>query len=156
MKRIFQLFILALTTLTFTACVSTATPNLKGKPDNSSTVFIYIPSATGTMDGMSNVYYKLYIDGKLVRGDMSDGEHKRLYLKPGSTKISIVRSHMPAESIVIDLKVDETYFLKVANYLDSGMIQISEMDKENGKKEFGLTRCMKIPETNIIFKDFIE
>jgi hypothetical protein len=156
MKKILLTSLMALIMLTFTACVTKSTPNLRGKPDNTATVFIYIPSATGTMDGMSNIYYELYIDDKHVRGRISDGEHKRLYLRPGSTKLSIVRAHMSPENIVIDLKDDEVYFLKVSNVLDTGMTQFTQMDNETGKQEFALTRCMVIPETDNVFEDFVK
>jgi len=154
MKKLLLTVMSALIMLTLSACVAKSTPNYKGKPAGAATVFVYIPNSVGTMDGISSFYYELFVNGKEVRGRMATGEHKRMYLNPGTAKISITRAHMSSTIVTLDLKADATYYIRATDTLDNGMTQFTQVDNETGKKEFSLTRCMVIPETNNIFSDF--
>ncbi len=149
----FTILLLSLTLLLFTACGSKA-PFVKQEPlADSALVYVYLPSSISDDESTNDSDYNIRFNGRQVMERISSGEYMAFNVKPERVEVSVVRKQIEEKSIVLDLKVGQTYYLKIEDNLDGNSFDFVRVNKRDAYPELmktGLAGSSVESEENII------
>ncbi len=149
----FTILLLSLILLLFTACGSKA-PFVKQEPlADSALVYVYLPSNISDDENQNESDYNIRFNGRQVMERISSGEYMAFNVKPERVEVSVVRKQIEEKSIVLDLKVGQTYYLKIEDNLDGNNFDFVRMNKRDAYPELmktGLAGSSNESEENII------
>lgn len=102
-------------------------------------VYVYVAESYGDIESDSYQSYSVRINGKRVGQRLKAGEYTTLDLKPNPAKISATKDQIIEKSLDLDLKIGETYYLKIRDNLERGSFAFEHVSKEIGAKEITKT-----------------
>jgi len=148
------LILLSLTLLLFTACGSKI-PFAKQEPlANSALVYIYLPSHVSGGENDYSSDYNIRFNGRQVKGRISANEYMAFNVKPEQVEIAVVRKQIEKKTIALDLKVGETYYLKIKDNLEGretfDFVRMSVKEANPELMKTGLAGSSVESEENII------
>ena len=152
MKNI-TLFLLTIVLLLVTACSSRVPFAPKEPLKDTSLVYLYVSSDESSGEEMSDPYYSIRINNKLVEDKIRSGEYIAFNLKPNITSISIIRGAIEEKTVQLELKSSQTYYLKARVNLYNDAFDLVEVNKTIGSKEIvktGLAGSTAVEEDNIL------
>ncbi len=147
------LLLLSLAILIFSAC-GAKTPFVKQEPlPKSALVYVYLPANVSDDDATFVSDYNIRFNGRLVMNRISSNEYMAFNVKPEQVEITVVRKQIEKKSITLDLKVGQTYYLKIADNLAGNNFDFLRMNKRDAYPELaktGLSGSTVENEDNII------
>lgn len=152
MKTI-KILLLSLTLLLLTAC-GNKIPFVKQNPlPDSALVYVYLPVNISNDESANESDYNIRFNGRNVMERISSNEYMVFNVKPEEVKISAVRKQIEEKSLTLDLKVGQTYYLKIADNLEGNNFDFVRMNKRDAYPELiktGLAGSSVESEENII------
>ncbi len=100
-----------------------------------SLVYVYAVESYGGVESDAYQNYTMRVNDKRVGERLRGGEYITLDLKPSQVKLSATRAQIEEKSLNLDLKVGETYYLKVTDNLEKGAFSFEHVSKDTGAKE---------------------
>ncbi len=106
---------------------------------SASLVYVYAIESYGDVESDAYQNYTIRVNNKRVGERLRGGEYIALDLKPSQVKLSATRAQIEEKFLNLDLKVGETYYLKVTDNLEKGAFSFEHVSKEIGEKEITKT-----------------
>ncbi|PLY11650.1 MAG: hypothetical protein C0628_09205 [Sulfurimonas sp.] len=108
--------------------------------DNAALVYVYVSSEDGMKETYRNPAYKIGVNGKKAEGYIKDDEYIALDLKTGKINLTATRAEVEEQSIDLDLKAGEIYYLKIRSFSDDfAKFDIVKVKSNVGEKEIAKT-----------------
>lgn len=152
MKKL-TLLLLSLTLLLLTAC-GNKIPFAKQEPLlDSALVYVYLPSHINSGESDYSSDYNIRFNGRQVMERISTNEYMAFNVKPEKVDVSVVRQQIEKKTIALDLKVGQTYYLKIEDNLAGNDFDFVRMNKRDAYPELmktGLAGSSVESEENII------
>lgn len=104
-----------------------------------SLVYVYAVESYGGVESDAYQNYTMRVNDKRVGERLRGGEYMALDLKSTQVKLSATRAQIEEKFLNLDLKVGETYYLKVTDNLEKGAFSFEHVSKEIGEKEITKT-----------------
>lgn len=149
----FKILLLSLTLLLLTACGSKI-PFAKQDPlPNSALVYVYLPVNISDDESANESDYNILFNGRRVMERLSSNEYMAFNVKPEQVEVSALRQQIEKKSVALDLKVGETYYLKIVDNLAGNSFDFVQMNKKDAYPELmktGLAGSSVENEENII------
>lgn len=146
MKKM-KMIIAVIIALFISGCGSKVPFKVQEPLENASLVYIYVITSHGETESSSYQPFSLRINGKRLGERPRIGEYVVLNLKPDYVKFSATRDQTIEESLELNLKAGETYYLKIRDNLEKGAFAFEQVSKEVGAKEItktSLARFIKV------------
>ncbi|OHE05810.1 MAG: hypothetical protein A2513_10805 [Sulfurimonas sp. RIFOXYD12_FULL_33_39] len=134
MKKI-KILITAVSLLLMTGCGSKVPFKESAPVEDASIAYIYMPNYSELADGSSSQNFTIRINDKSVEGRIKSNEYMLFDLKPQKIKFSATRDSIEEKSVTLDLKVGETYYLRIRDNLQNGGFSFENISKEIAKEE---------------------
>ncbi len=148
-----KILTLSLALLLLTACGSKI-PFTKQEPlPNSALVYVYLPPSISDDENTNESDYNIRFNGRQVMERISSNEYMAFNVKPERVEVSVVKKQIEEKSVSLDLKVGQTYYLKIADKLDGDSFEFVRMNKRDAYPELmktGLAGSSVENEDNII------
>lgn len=138
MKKI-KIALAVLVALFVTGCGSKVPFKAQEPVAEAALVYVYVAESYGDIESDSYQSYSVRINGKRVGQRLKAGEYTTLDLKPNPAKISATKDQIIEKSLDLDLKIGETYYLKIRDNLERGSFAFEHVSKEIGAKEITKT-----------------
>lgn len=105
--------------LLVSGCVSKVPFKSEVPLENAALVYVYTTSEIGLNETHREVAYKIAFNGKKTNGLIKSDEYMAFHLKAGNVTLSAIRGDVEEQSIKLDIKAGNTYYIKIKNISDS-------------------------------------
>ena len=139
MKNTLLISLILAITILFTACGTRVPFVQKEIAQKNAMVYIYVSDEIGNDDEISDPSYMIRINGKTTDERIKIKEYVVYELKANETKIAIVRGAVEEQSLKLDLKAANEYYLRVDGNLDGGGFSFTKMSKVDALPEISKT-----------------
>jgi len=148
MKKTLNLFIILITSIFIISC--SKTPFKEEEPlDGTALVYVYVMPDEGINDTNRIPYYEVEINNRYTEGKLYPYEFLKYSLDADKVKISVVRNQIEKQTLNLDIKRGNRYFLKVMSYSDDLLRYKFELVPEKqALKEIIETKYAKYEENN--------
>lgn len=155
MKTI-KILILSIILLLITACGSKTVFKTQDPLENAALVYIYTLSQVTADDDTRDPEYSIRINNKPYMQRVKEGEYVVLNLKPQAMTISATKKQIEEKVLNMNLKVGQTYYLKMKR-LDDGGFDFYQVNNSIASKEIVKTGLAgsSVESTENIISEFI-
>jgi len=134
-----KLLLVSIVLVLITACGSKKPFEVQKPLESAALVYVYVLSETES--GYSNTIskYDIRINNKKVSQNVSDAEYMALDLQPKSIKLSATKGQIEEQTLHLNLKAGETYYLKIVDKIEGTKFEFYEVSSAIGEKEIAKT-----------------